>query len=125
MALTGGCFCGRVRYQVNGPLSGGRGCHCSRCRKAFSGAGSAYAEVTPGTFSWISGADNLTNYASAPGWGNECMGWLSVLSTETLVFKSNSTSSSVPRHLGITLEAALRNIRSFLLPPSSGPAERR
>ena len=69
MALTGGCFCGRALASVNGPLSGGRSCHCSRCRKAFSGAGSAYAEVMPGTFSWISGDDNLTQYESAPGWG--------------------------------------------------------
>ena len=51
MALTGGCFCGRVRYQITESLSGGRSCHCSRCRKAFSGA------------------DNLTHYESAPGWG--------------------------------------------------------
>jgi hypothetical protein len=69
MALTGGCFCGRVRYSVSGPLRSGRSCHCSRCRKAFSGAGSAYAEVAPGSFSWITGADNLTNYESTPGWG--------------------------------------------------------
>jgi hypothetical protein len=69
MTLTGGCFCGRVRYQISAPLVGARSCHCSRCRKAFSGAGSAYAEVTPGAFSWILGADNLTHYESAPGWG--------------------------------------------------------
>ena len=47
--VTGGCFCGRVRYRVDAPLRGGRSCHCSRCRKAFSGAGSAYAEVQPGS----------------------------------------------------------------------------
>jgi hypothetical protein len=69
MALTGGCFCGRVRYSVSGRLGRGRSCHCSRCRKAFSGAGSAYSEVMADSFSWITGADNLTNYQSAPGWG--------------------------------------------------------
>ena len=69
MALTGGCFCGRVRYQINAPLGGARSCHCSRCRKAFSGAGSAYAEVSPDSFTWIRGAENLTSYESAPGWG--------------------------------------------------------
>ena len=65
MTLTGGCFCGRVRYQVNAPLGGSRSCHCSRCRKAFSGAGSAYAEVTPGSFSWISGVENLRDVVQA------------------------------------------------------------
>jgi len=69
MALTGGCFCGRIRYQISAPLNGGRSCHCSRCRKAFSGPGSAYAEVAPGTFRWVSGEGNLTHYESTPGWG--------------------------------------------------------
>jgi hypothetical protein len=67
--LTGGCFCGRVRYSIAAPLRAARSCHCSRCRKAFSGAGSAYAEVQPGSFAWTSGADNVTRHESAPGWG--------------------------------------------------------
>ena len=69
LPLTGGCFCGTIRYQVSAPLGPGRCCHCSRCRKAFSGAGSAYAQVVPGSFSWLSGEAHLTQYASSPGWG--------------------------------------------------------
>lgn len=69
MSLTGGCFCGRVRYRIAAPLQNARACHCSRCRKAFSGAGSAYAEVAPGALAWESGADNLAHYESALGWG--------------------------------------------------------
>ena len=69
MSLSGGWFCGRVRYRISAPLSPGRSCHCSRCRKAFSGAGSAYAEVEPGSLSWVTGAENLTQYESTPGWG--------------------------------------------------------
>jgi hypothetical protein len=61
MGLTGGCFCGRVRYEVKAPLRAARSCHCSRCRKAFSGAGSAYA--------WTSGEDGLVRYEAVPGWG--------------------------------------------------------
>jgi hypothetical protein len=67
--LSGGCFCGRVRYRIAAPLRAARSCHCSRCRKAFSGAGSAYAEIVPGSFSWAGGEDNLTHFESAPGWG--------------------------------------------------------
>ena len=67
--LEGGCFCGRVRYRITSPLASGRSCHCSRCRKAFSGAGSAYAEVAPGSFSWVTGESDLTRYESAAGWG--------------------------------------------------------
>ncbi len=67
--IEGECFCGAVKYRIDGPLLHARACHCSRCRKAFSGAGSAYAEVTPGSFSWVCGEDQLTHYETAPGWG--------------------------------------------------------
>jgi hypothetical protein len=69
MTLTGGCFCGCVRYQIEAPLGPGRSCHCSRCRKAFSGTGSAYSEVAPGSFSWTKGEDNLSWFETTPGWG--------------------------------------------------------
>lgn len=69
MHLTGGCFCAAVRYRIDAPLVAARSCHCSRCRKAFSGAGSAYAEIAPGSFSWTAGEDHLTFYESQPGWG--------------------------------------------------------
>jgi hypothetical protein len=69
MALTGGCFCGRVRYEISAALKSARSCHCSRCRKAFSGAGSAYAEVEPGSFRWTSGEEHLVYHESVPGWG--------------------------------------------------------
>jgi len=67
--LTGSCFCGSVRYQVNAPLKAARSCHCSRCRKAFSGAGSAYAEVDVEAFEWTQGLEQLVRYQSQPGWG--------------------------------------------------------
>jgi hypothetical protein len=69
VVLTGGCFCGEVRYRIDAPLKAARSCHCSRCRKAFSGAGSAYAEVEPGAFSWVTGQNCVTRYESSPGWG--------------------------------------------------------
>jgi len=69
MHLTGGCFCGEVRYRIDAPLGPARSCHCSRCRKAFSGSGSAYAEVSTESFSWTRGEGNLTFHESTPGWG--------------------------------------------------------
>jgi hypothetical protein len=67
--LTGGCFCGRVRYRVSAPLRPARSCHCSRCRKAFSGAGSAYAEIELGSFGWTQGECHITRFETTPGWG--------------------------------------------------------
>ena len=74
MAITGECFCGEVRYQVNGDLHDARSCHCSRCRKAFSGAGSAYALVTPGEFEWLAGEPLLKSYINKQGAGLQFCG---------------------------------------------------
>ena len=30
---NGGCYCGAVRYRVEGPLRGVINCHCNQCRK--------------------------------------------------------------------------------------------
>ena len=68
--IEGGCFCGAVRYQIDGALGHASACHCSRCRKAFSGASSAYAEIAEGSnFNWITGENELTEHAFAEGWG--------------------------------------------------------
>ena len=67
MSLTGECFCGEVKYQIEGVLTDARSCHCSRCRKAFSAQASAYALVNPADFRWLSGANLLTTYSSQHG----------------------------------------------------------
>ncbi len=67
--ITGECFCGEVKYQVNGRLRDARSCHCSRCRKAFSAQASAYALVNPAEFNWLSGKDLLTSYVGVHGFG--------------------------------------------------------
>ena len=68
--IEGGCFCGAVRYQIDNALDRARACHCSRCRKIFSGASSAYAEIADGSkFSWVTGEGELTKHTSSQGWG--------------------------------------------------------
>ena len=67
--LEGGCFCGKVRYKIDGALGRASACHCSRCRKAFGGASSVYAEIQGGSkFSWVIGADELTKCNFANDW---------------------------------------------------------
>jgi hypothetical protein len=41
---TGGCFCGAVRYETDGPCTGVTYCHCSKCRRWHGHAG-AYTAV--------------------------------------------------------------------------------
>ncbi|PHQ68808.1 MAG: aldehyde-activating protein [Sneathiella sp.] len=69
MTITGECFCGKITYRVKDGLRDARSCHCSRCRKAFSSQASAYAEVTPGSFTWLSGQDLLTSFVGTHGFG--------------------------------------------------------
>ncbi len=67
--ITGGCICGAVTYSIDQPLRDARSCHCSQCRKTFSAQASAYAEVVPGSFTWITGEETLTTFDSAHGFG--------------------------------------------------------
>lgn len=66
--LTGGCFCSSVSYELDGSLQNARACHCSRCRKAFSGAGSAYAEIAPGGKITWRGRESLASSSPDGGW---------------------------------------------------------
>ena len=69
MTITGECFCGKVKYRVEGKLRDARSCHCSRCRKAFSAQASAYAAVEPSEFKWLAGDNLLTSYVGEKGFG--------------------------------------------------------
>ncbi len=69
MAITGECFCGDIKYQIDGKLKDARSCHCSRCRKAFNSQASAYALVNSQEFSWLSGQGQLTSYIGQHGFG--------------------------------------------------------
>ncbi len=69
MAITGGCFCGAVTYEISGKLRDARSCHCSRCRKAFSSQASAYALVNAAEFRWLGGEDTLSSFLTGHGFG--------------------------------------------------------
>lgn len=66
--ITGECFCAAISYEIEGSLQNARACHCSRCRKAFSGASSAYAELAPDSVLRWTGTGELATYGSAEGW---------------------------------------------------------
>ena len=37
MAITGGCYCGEVRYEVDGPQEAAFQCHCRECQYLTGG----------------------------------------------------------------------------------------
>ena len=68
--IKGECFCGTVQYEIDSTLINARACHCSRCRKAFSSASSAFAEIADSSkFRWTAGESNIQQYLSEKGWG--------------------------------------------------------
>ena len=66
-ALTGGCNCGAVRFEITEPLVSARYCHCTRCQRRTGTAASASAAVAPGAFQIISGQDALKSWNPGDG----------------------------------------------------------
>ena len=67
MAITGGCLCGNIRYQVNGKLSGAQNCHCEICRRAHGAAFGTFTVARTKDFQWLQGQANLRDYKSSGG----------------------------------------------------------
>jgi hypothetical protein len=62
--VRGGCLCGAVAFEMDGPLTGGgiTSCHCSRCRKARGSAHGSNLFVGLAHFRWLRGEDRLRSY---------------------------------------------------------------
>lgn len=65
--LTGSCLCGRVRYEVTGPLGPIANCHCTQCRKASGASFATNASVGASTFRFVTGGDLVGRFESSPG----------------------------------------------------------
>lgn len=66
--LTGSCFCEALTYEISAPLVFAQSCHCSRCRKVFSGSGSAFGFLEQDSFAWTKEPSALSRYASTGDW---------------------------------------------------------
>lgn len=65
--LKGSCLCGRVAYEISGPLTEALNCHCTMCRKAHGAAFRSRASVQSKDFTWTHGESDVTWYSSSPG----------------------------------------------------------
>lgn len=66
-SYTGGCLCGKIRYEITGAITDIVCCHCSLCRKAQGSAFATNGNVAAENFRFLSGAAELTGYESTPG----------------------------------------------------------
>jgi len=64
--ITGGCQCGKVRFEYSGAIDQIAMCHCTQCRKAQGGAFGTNCPVDASLLSF-SGEENLVEYESSPG----------------------------------------------------------
>ncbi|MDX6571945.1 MAG: hypothetical protein QOC86_1101 [Gaiellales bacterium] len=67
-AVTGGCLCGGVRFQLSEPATGAGYCHCTRCQRRTGTAASAQARIDGRTFQVLQGAELIQAW-SPPGRG--------------------------------------------------------
>ena len=66
-AVSGGCLCGGVRFEVNPPFIRAGHCHCSRCRKHSGTFGLTQARVKREQFRLVQGADLIRVYGKGQG----------------------------------------------------------
>lgn len=64
MSATGGCLCGAVRYEADGPSSHPTLCHCESCRRASGASPVAWVTFGRDRFRFTKGEPS--SYASSP-----------------------------------------------------------
>ena len=55
MALTGGCYCGALRYEADGPPAFRGQCHCRECQYITGGAENLFMVVPGDGFRYVKG----------------------------------------------------------------------
>src|ERR1051326_5358727 len=54
--ITGGCYCGKVRFEATGPVLSQANCHCDNCRRAAGAQAVAWITVDTSKFIFCSGS---------------------------------------------------------------------
>ena len=64
-SVTGSCFCGAVKYEVEFPTSWCGHCHCSMCRRPHGASFVTWVAVPSEQFKITSGEQNITRFQSS------------------------------------------------------------
>jgi hypothetical protein len=71
MAITGGCLCGGVRFELTEPPVAASYCHCRRCQKRTGTAASAQVRVEPGTVRITAGGHFVKSFRPPDGFAKD------------------------------------------------------
>lgn len=66
-ALTGGCLCGGVRFEVTEPPTVAVYCHCTRCQRRTGTAAAISARTAPGSVRVLQGEELIRSYQPEDG----------------------------------------------------------
>jgi hypothetical protein len=70
--MTGGCLCGRVRFELTEtPIAAGY-CHCTRCQRRTGTVASAQARIDSGTFRLLQGQAQVKAWRHSDGGFEKC-----------------------------------------------------
>ena len=72
-AVTGGCLCGGVRFELTEPATDAGYCHCTRCQRRTGTAASAQARIDARTFRLLLGADLIQAWRPPAGGFEKCV----------------------------------------------------
>ena len=70
--LSGGCFCGAVRYTVADEFAYALNCHCSNCRRTTGSAFKPFAGIARHKLSVSQGHDDIMMYGEETAHDAHC-----------------------------------------------------
>jgi hypothetical protein len=66
-AISGGCLCGRVRFELSELPTDAGYCHCTRCQRRTGNASSAQARIDGRSFRLLSGEETVKAWRHPAG----------------------------------------------------------
>jgi len=72
--MRGKCLCGTIEFELNGDVPNLYQCHCSLCRKVTGSAANAAFRIAAEQFAWISGSDQIREFATESGFKSHFCG---------------------------------------------------
>jgi hypothetical protein len=71
-ALTGGCLCGGVRFELSQPPKAAGYCHCTRCQRRTGTGASVQASIEGSALRFVRGEDLVKAWRHPDGGWEKC-----------------------------------------------------